>query len=222
MILFSFYPTLCTASSIRAQTLEREVPSSADSRGSADSTIVHSTSDPIMTARGMRPLQSLLPKPASSGKISSQMQNEAEPRPQTCSSFDYTENTMASEPLPAWGGDSAAAQTQDKVPRMCAYSASGGSDSDSDLDYGSNGFGAGRGKLVKARKSATPVPGGSYQLVSLPDASHTCPFWGPSTAAPVAPAPGLQSPTASLCPFPPPALARLIPLKHIDPAVTKV
>lgn len=44
---------------------------------------------------------------------------------------------------------------QDKVPRMCAYSASGGSDSDSDLHYGNNGFGAGRGKLVKAMKSAT-------------------------------------------------------------------
>lgn len=45
---------------------------------------------------------------------------------------------------------------QDKVPRMCAYSASGSSDSDSDPDYGNNGFGAGRGKLVKAMKSATP------------------------------------------------------------------
>ena len=39
---------------------------------------------------------------------------------------------------------------------MCAYSASGGSDSDSDPDYGNNGFGAGRGKLVKAMKSTTP------------------------------------------------------------------
>lgn len=39
---------------------------------------------------------------------------------------------------------------------MCAYSASGGSGSDSDPDYGNNGFGAGRGKLVKAMKSATP------------------------------------------------------------------
>ncbi|KAI4588467.1 hypothetical protein MJG53_002875, partial [Ovis ammon polii x Ovis aries] len=55
-------------SSMRAQTLEREVPSSADSQGSADNAIVHSTSDPIMTARGMRPLQNLLPKPASSVK----------------------------------------------------------------------------------------------------------------------------------------------------------
>ncbi|XP_060266106.1 nck-associated protein 5 isoform X7 [Ovis aries] len=154
--ILSLQPALCAASSMRAQTLEREVPSSADSQGSADNAIVHSTSDPIMTARGMRPLQNLLPKSASSGKIGSQMQSEAEPRSQNCSSFEYVENTMASKPLPAWEGDGAAAETQDKVPRMCAYSASGSSDSDSDPDYGNNGFGAGRGKLVKAMKSATP------------------------------------------------------------------
>uniref|UniRef100_A0ABI7Z3P1 Nck-associated protein 5 C-terminal domain-containing protein n=1 Tax=Felis catus TaxID=9685 RepID=A0ABI7Z3P1_FELCA len=148
-------PTLCASSSIRAQTLEREVPSSADSHVSADNAIVHSTSDPIMTTRGMRPLESRLPKPASSGKINSQKQNEAEPRPQTCSSFEYAENTMATEQLPDWGCAAPTAETQDKVPRMCAYSASGGSDSDSDLHYGNNGFGAGRGKLVKAMKSAT-------------------------------------------------------------------
>lgn len=58
---------------------------------------------------------------------------------------------------------------QDKVPRMCAYSASGSSDDDSDSDYGDNGFGAGRGKLVKAMKSATPgnarrAPGNSGRL----------------------------------------------------------
>uniref|UniRef100_A0A667GA49 NCK associated protein 5 n=1 Tax=Lynx canadensis TaxID=61383 RepID=A0A667GA49_LYNCA len=148
-------PTLCASSSIRAQTLEREVPSSADSHVSADNAIVHSTSDPIMTTRGMRPLESRLPKPASSGKINSQKQNEAEPRPQTGSSFEYAENTMATEQLPDWGCAAPTAETQDKVPRMCAYSASGGSDSDSDLHYGNNGFGAGRGKLVKAMKSAT-------------------------------------------------------------------
>ncbi|XP_058405729.1 nck-associated protein 5 [Diceros bicornis minor] len=153
--ILSLQPALGAASSIRAQTLEREVPSSADSRGSADNTIVHSTSDPIMTARGMRPPQSRLPKPASSGKIDSQKQNEAEPRPQTCSSFEYAENTMTSQPLPDWVGEDATAETQDKVPRMCAYSASGGSDSDSDPDYGNNGFGAGRGKLVKTMKSTT-------------------------------------------------------------------
>ncbi|XP_067598232.1 nck-associated protein 5 isoform X4 [Pseudorca crassidens] len=112
--LLSLQPALCAASSIRAQTLEREVPSSADSRGSKASAIVHSTSDPILTARGMRPLQSRLPKPTSSGKINSQMQSEARPRPQTCSSFEYAENATAveSKPLLAWGGDSAAAETQ--------------------------------------------------------------------------------------------------------------
>uniref|UniRef100_A0A7N5J8G3 NCK associated protein 5 n=1 Tax=Ailuropoda melanoleuca TaxID=9646 RepID=A0A7N5J8G3_AILME len=153
--ILSLQPALCSASSIRAQTLEREVPSSEDSQASADNAIAHSTSDPIMTARGMRPLESRLPKPASSGKINSQKQNEAEPRPQTCSSFEYPENTITSEQLPDWRGEDPTAETQDKVPRMCAYSASGGSDSDSDLDYGNNGFGAGRGKVVKAMKSAT-------------------------------------------------------------------
>uniref|UniRef100_A0A4X1ST14 Nck-associated protein 5 C-terminal domain-containing protein n=1 Tax=Sus scrofa TaxID=9823 RepID=A0A4X1ST14_PIG len=154
--LLPLQPALFAASSVKAQTLEREVPSSADSQSSAENTIVHSTSDPIVTARRMLPLQSRLPKPASSGKINSQMENEAEPGPQTCSSFEYAENTTVSGPLPAWGADSAAAETQDKLPRMCAYSASGGSDSDSDPDYGNNGFGAGRGKLVKTMKSATP------------------------------------------------------------------
>nr|XP_019829240.1 PREDICTED: nck-associated protein 5-like isoform X2 [Bos indicus] len=84
------------------------------------------------------------------------MKSEAEPRSQNCSPFQYVENAMPSKPLPAWEGDDAAAETQDKAPRMCAYSASGSSDSDSDPDYGNNGFGAGRGKLVKAMKSTTP------------------------------------------------------------------
>uniref|UniRef100_A0A673TEI9 NCK associated protein 5 n=1 Tax=Suricata suricatta TaxID=37032 RepID=A0A673TEI9_SURSU len=153
--IMSLQPALCAASSIRAQTLEREVPSSADRHASADTTMVHSTSDPIMSARGMRPLESRLPKPASSGKINSQKQNEAEPRSQTCSSFEYTESTRAPEQFPDWGAGDPTAETQDKVPRMCAYSASGGSDSDSDLHYGNNGFGAGRGELVKAMKSTT-------------------------------------------------------------------
>uniref|UniRef100_A0A8C6ABU9 NCK associated protein 5 n=1 Tax=Marmota marmota marmota TaxID=9994 RepID=A0A8C6ABU9_MARMA len=63
--LLSLQPAPSTVSSIRAQTLEREVPSSADSQCSTKTAIVHSISDPIMTARGMRP-QSRLPKPASS------------------------------------------------------------------------------------------------------------------------------------------------------------
>ncbi|KAM5327917.1 nck-associated protein 5 isoform 1-T1 [Glossophaga mutica] len=125
-------PALCAAPSITAQTLEREVPSSRDSQGSADNAIVHSTSDPLMTARAVRPLQSRLPKPASAGKINSQKQNEAVARPQPCSSFEYAENTMARELLPDWRAEDPPVDAQDKVPRMCSYSAGGGSDSDSD------------------------------------------------------------------------------------------
>uniref|UniRef100_H0VJJ2 NCK associated protein 5 n=1 Tax=Cavia porcellus TaxID=10141 RepID=H0VJJ2_CAVPO len=55
-----------TACSIRAQTLEREVPSFTDSQLATEMAIVHSTSDPIMMARGTRPPQSHLPKAASS------------------------------------------------------------------------------------------------------------------------------------------------------------
>ncbi|XP_037706330.1 nck-associated protein 5 isoform X2 [Choloepus didactylus] len=103
-------PALPAASAIRAQTLEREVPSSADSP--AENTMVHSTSDPIMTARVGRPLQSRLPKPASSGKISSQKQNEAEPRPRACPLFEFAETLRVREPLPAWAREDAASDTQ--------------------------------------------------------------------------------------------------------------
>uniref|UniRef100_A0A8C6EYQ8 NCK associated protein 5 n=1 Tax=Marmota marmota marmota TaxID=9994 RepID=A0A8C6EYQ8_MARMA len=109
--LLSLQPAPSTVSSIRAQTLEREVPSSADSQCSTKTAIVHSISDPIMTARGMRP-QSRLPKPASSGRSSLQKQKEAGPTPRTCSSFKYAEDTMAGQPLPGWGGEDAAAETQ--------------------------------------------------------------------------------------------------------------
>lgn len=46
------------------------------------------------------------------GKINSQKQNEAEPRPQTCSSFEYAENTIASEQLPEWVSEDPTAETQ--------------------------------------------------------------------------------------------------------------
>lgn len=44
------------------------------------------------------------------GKINSQKQNEAEP--QTCSSFEYAENTITSEQLPEWGSEDPTAETQ--------------------------------------------------------------------------------------------------------------
>ncbi|NXW75119.1 NCKP5 protein, partial [Hirundo rustica] len=59
-----------SAPSVKAKTLEREVPSTAKSQESVESVISHSTSDPAMAAKGVRPFQSRLPKPASSGKMS--------------------------------------------------------------------------------------------------------------------------------------------------------
>lgn len=67
--LLSLQPSPPAACSIRVQTLERQVPSSTQSQLSAESAIAHSTSDPIMLARGAQPLHSCLPKPASSGKM---------------------------------------------------------------------------------------------------------------------------------------------------------
>uniref|UniRef100_A0A8C6QH53 Nck-associated protein 5 C-terminal domain-containing protein n=1 Tax=Nannospalax galili TaxID=1026970 RepID=A0A8C6QH53_NANGA len=65
--LLPLQPAPSTASSARAQTLEREVPSSADNQCSSESSIIHSISDPGMMTRGMQAPQSLLPKPTSSG-----------------------------------------------------------------------------------------------------------------------------------------------------------
>ncbi|KAM4859014.1 nck-associated protein 5 isoform 2-T2 [Thomomys bottae] len=107
--LLSLQPT---PSSVRAQTLEREVPSSMDSQYSAESTIAHSTSDSIMTTREIRPLQSRLPKPASSGKTYFQKENEVEPSPQTCSSLKYAEDMRTREPPSDWEGEDAATETQ--------------------------------------------------------------------------------------------------------------
>ncbi|KAM6178315.1 nck-associated protein 5 [Rhynchocyon petersi] len=100
----SLQPALSAASSIRAHTLDQEVPSSTDSQGSVGITTVHPTSDPSMTARGVRPPQSRLPKLASSGKLNPH-KNDVEPRPQTHSSCEYAET---SAPKPDWEGDSAA------------------------------------------------------------------------------------------------------------------
>ncbi|XP_012886263.1 PREDICTED: nck-associated protein 5 isoform X3 [Dipodomys ordii] len=122
--LLSLQPT---SSHVRAQTLEREVPSSTVSQHSAEITIVHSTSDPIMTARGIRPPQSRLPKPASSGKTYFQKESEVASSPQTCSSFKYAEELRANEPSPDWEREDASTETQDEVHRVCIYSAGGSS-----------------------------------------------------------------------------------------------
>ncbi|XP_040827416.1 nck-associated protein 5 isoform X2 [Ochotona curzoniae] len=120
--LLSLQPSPPAACSIRVQTLERQVPSSTQSQLSAESAIAHSTSDPIMLARGAQPLHSCLPKPASSGKLDSQKQSEAKPGPQTCSSFEYANDSMATEQLPGWKSEDSTTETQDKVLRVCVLS----------------------------------------------------------------------------------------------------
>ncbi|XP_013372916.1 PREDICTED: nck-associated protein 5 isoform X2 [Chinchilla lanigera] len=110
--LLSLQQAPSIASSIRAHTLDQEVPSSTDSQLATETATVHSASEPIMMARVTRPPQCHLPKPASSGKTSFQKQNEAELRPQTCSSFEYAEDTAAGKPLPDWGSDDPAPETQ--------------------------------------------------------------------------------------------------------------
>ncbi|XP_072469380.1 nck-associated protein 5 isoform X3 [Notamacropus eugenii] len=113
----SLQETLPSAPPIKAKTLEREVPSEANSQGSLESIIVHSTSDPVMTAKGIRPFQSRLPKPASSGINNLQRQNETELSPQT--SFEYTGKTMENETnLPDWNSDKTAKTQQQKLKQL--------------------------------------------------------------------------------------------------------
>ncbi|XP_078002953.1 nck-associated protein 5 isoform X2 [Phascolarctos cinereus] len=150
----SLQETLPSAPPIKAKTLEREVPSAANSQGSLESIIVHSTSDPIMTAKGIRPFQSRLPKPASSGINNLQRQNETELSPQT--SFEYTGKTTENETdLPDWNSDKTI-KTQQQVSRVGTYSTSSSSDSDSEPDYENNDFGTGREKLGHVMKSSKP------------------------------------------------------------------
>ncbi|KFW80240.1 Nck-associated protein 5, partial [Manacus vitellinus] len=92
-----------SASSVKAKTLEREVPSTAKSQESVESIISHSTSDPAMTAKGVRPFQSRLPKPASSGIINLVKESEQEPSSVTSASLEHTEETAENrEVLPEW------------------------------------------------------------------------------------------------------------------------
>lgn len=111
--LLPLQPAASMASSARAQTLDREVPSSTDSQSSPESMIIHSISDPSMMAREMRASQSHLPKPTSSGKPSFEKQNGAESKAHTGPSFEYAEDAVASEPLSGWRGEDATTETQE-------------------------------------------------------------------------------------------------------------
>lgn len=111
--LLPLQPAPSMPSSARAQTLDREVPSSTDSQSSSESTIIHSVSDPSMMARGMRTSQSHLPKPTTSGKTSFEKQNGAESKAATGPSFEYAEDAVPSEPLSGWRGEDATTENQE-------------------------------------------------------------------------------------------------------------
>lgn len=111
--LLPLQPAPPMPSSARAQTLDREVPSSTDSQSSSESTIIHSVSDPSMMARGTRASQSHLPKPTTSGKTSFEKQNGAESKATTGPSFEYAEDAVPSEPLSGWRGEDATTENQE-------------------------------------------------------------------------------------------------------------
>ncbi|XP_074823352.1 nck-associated protein 5 isoform X5 [Natator depressus] len=101
------------APSIKAKTLEREVPSTAKSPESVESMISHSTSDPAMTAKVVQPFQSRLPKPVSSGIINPPKQSGHEQVLVTSVSLEHTEKNVENKKiLPDWSSKKATKKTK--------------------------------------------------------------------------------------------------------------
>ncbi|NXX50792.1 NCKP5 protein, partial [Tricholaema leucomelas] len=143
---------LPSAPSVKAKTLEREVPSTAKSQESVESIISHSTSDPAMTAKGIRPFQSRLPKPASSGILNLAKQREQVPSSVTSASLEHTEETVENRKvLPGWTTKKTA-KTKDRALRVCTYSASS-SDTELEPEYESNYFRTAEETFVELTKN---------------------------------------------------------------------
>ncbi|XP_068264185.1 nck-associated protein 5 [Nyctibius grandis] len=151
-VLASSEQVLISAPPVKAKTLEREVPSTAKSQESVESTISHSTSDPAMTAKGIRPFQSRLPKPASSGIINLAKQSEQVPSSVTSVSLEHTEETVENRKvLPEWTTKKTA-KTKDRALRVCTYSASS-SDTELEPEYETNYFRTAEETLVELTKN---------------------------------------------------------------------
>ncbi|KAG6937835.1 NCK associated protein 5 [Chelydra serpentina] len=145
---------LPSAPSVKAKTLEREVPSTAKSPESVESMISHSTSDPTMTAKVVRPFQSRLPKPVSSGIINPPKQSGHEQILVTSVSLEHTEKNVENKKiLPDWSSKKATKKTKDKALRVCTYSASSSSDTETEPEYETNYFGTAGEKLVDLTKN---------------------------------------------------------------------
>ncbi|XP_052532162.1 nck-associated protein 5 isoform X2 [Tympanuchus pallidicinctus] len=143
---------LLSAPSVKAKTLEREVPSTAMSQESVESIISHSTSDPAMTAKGIRPFQSRLPKPDSSGIINLAKQSEREPSSVTSTTLELTEETVENRKALSDWTTKKTTKTKDRALRVCTYSASS-SDTEPEPEYGTNYFRTAKETLVELTKS---------------------------------------------------------------------
>nr|XP_009476742.1 PREDICTED: nck-associated protein 5 [Pelecanus crispus] len=141
-----------SAPSVKAKTLEREVPSTAKSQEPVESIISHSTSDPAMTAKGIQPFQSRLPKPASSGIINLAKQSEQEPSSVTSASLEHTEESVENRKvLPEWTSKKTT-KTKDRALRVCTYSASS-SDTEPEPEYETSYFRTAEETLVELTKN---------------------------------------------------------------------
>ncbi|NXJ11332.1 NCKP5 protein, partial [Odontophorus gujanensis] len=146
---------LLSAPSVKAKTLEREVPSTAMSQESVESIISHSTSDPAMTAKGIRPFQGRLPIPDSSGIINLAKQREQEPSSVTSTSLELTEETVENRKVISdWTTKKTTktTKTKDRALRVCTYSASS-SDAELEPEYGTNYFRTAEETLVELTKN---------------------------------------------------------------------
>ncbi|XP_048339905.1 nck-associated protein 5 isoform X2 [Sphaerodactylus townsendi] len=144
------------APSEKAKTLEREVPSTANkNQGSAESIISHSTSDPTITAKSVRPFQSRLPKPSSAGIMNPMKQCRREEITLASSPLMHPEKEKAGNNkkiFPDWTSKKAI-KTKDRALRVCTYSASSSSDTETELEYETNSFTNGGERLVELMKN---------------------------------------------------------------------
>ncbi|XP_077176363.1 nck-associated protein 5 isoform X3 [Paroedura picta] len=140
----------------KAKTLEREVPLTANkNQGSQESIISHSTSDPTMTAKSVRPFQSRLPKPSSAGIMNPMKKGRQEVSSLTSSPLVHAEKKKAGNNkkiFPDWTSKKAI-KTKDRALRVCTYSASSSSDTETEQEYETKVFRNGGEKLVELMKN---------------------------------------------------------------------
>ncbi|KAM6463666.1 nck-associated protein 5 isoform 2-T2 [Liasis olivaceus] len=139
----------------KAKTLEREVPSTTSkSRGSVESIISHSASDPAMTDRSVQTFQSRLPKSASSGITSPMEKHSQESSSLASASLEHSEEEKSgnAKMFPDWSSKNAI-KAKDRALRVCTYSASSSSDTEMDLEHETNDFGTGGETLVDLMKN---------------------------------------------------------------------